>query len=187
MNAFHSSKGAINIIFRQEHPDDYEQTEQLIKEAFKNTPVRSGSEHRMVRKLRKEATFKPAYSRVALKNNEVIGHVIVSEVHIINGPMKTPILNLGLVTVSPHEQRQGIGKQLIHHVLSIARNEGHEAIIVFGHPTYYPKIGFKRASTWGIELPFEAPDDCFFALELVPHALRETTGIVEYSPAFFGE
>lgn len=177
----------MNIIFRQEHPGDYEQTEGMIKEAFKNIPVRSGSEHEMVRKLRNESTFNPKYSRVALKNNEVIGHVIVSKVHIINGTMKAPILNLGLVSVSPHKQRQGIGKRLINHVLSIARDEGNEAIIVLGHPTYYPQFGFKRASNWGITLPFEAPDEAFFALELVPSSLKETEGIVEYSPAFFGE
>lgn len=187
VNLFIKGRGMVDIIFRQERLEDYSQTERVVKDAFITTPVRSGSEYKMVKKLRTESMFNPKLSRVAIKDNEVIGHVILSKVHIINGPTKTPILSLGLVSITPSKQRQGIGTDLINNVLSIARDEGEKAVIVLGHPTYYAKLGFKRASNWGIKLPFEAPDEAFFALELMPHSLRGISGVVEYPPAFFGK
>lgn len=177
----------MGITFREEGSRDSEQIEKVIKEAFKAIPVRSGSEYEMVKKLRKESTFNPKYARVAISENKIIGYVIFSKVHIINGPLKTPILNLAVISITPSKQRQGIGEDLIRNALSIARKEGEEAIIVLGHPTYYPRFGFKPASTWGIKLPFEAPDESFFALELVPDSLEGVSGVVEYTPAFFGQ
>lgn len=176
----------MSITFRQECVDDYEQIERVIKEAFKTTPVRSGSEGRMVRKLRKESIFNPKYARVAIQNNEVVGHVILSKVNVINEFVNKSIVSIGLVSVTPNKQRQGIGKALIDHVLLIAKDEGEEAVIVLGHPSYYSKLNFKRASTMGLTLPFEAPEEAFFALELIADGLKDTSGIVEYSPAFYG-
>lgn len=177
----------MKIELREEKVTDYRQTERVIKEAFKAIPVRSGSEHVMVKKIRDEPAFNPKFARVAIEDNQVIGHVILSKVHIINGPVNIPILSLNLVSVTPSKQRQGIGKALINNVLSIAKDEGEKAVIVLGHPTYYPKLGFKRATTWGINLPFDAPDEAFFALELIPDSLQGTSGIIEYPPAFYGE
>lgn len=175
----------MTVIFRQEQPSDYEQTERIIKEAFKSIPVRSGSEHEMVKRLRGESTFNPIFSQVAILDHEVIGHIILSKVYVNNDRIKTPILNLQLVSVIPHKQRQGIGKALIKRIISIARDSGNEAIIVLGHPTYYHKIGFKRASTFGLRLPFEVPDESFFALELKPHSLADTSGTIEYQLPFW--
>jgi predicted N-acetyltransferase YhbS len=39
-------------------------------------------------------------------------------------------------------------------------------VIVLGHDTYYPRFGFKPASTWGIRPPFDAFDSVFMVMEL---------------------
>ena len=54
-----------------------------------------------------------------------------------------------------------------------------------GHPAYYRKNGFEKASLWGITAPFEVPDEAFMALQLREGALEKVSGVVEYSSAFF--
>ena len=53
-----------------------------------------------------------------------------------------------------------------------------------GHSEYYPKFGFKQASNWGIQAPFDVPDELLMAIELKKNALDEASGIIQYSSAF---
>jgi putative acetyltransferase len=53
-----------------------------------------------------------------------------------------------------------------------------------GHPEYYPRFGFTRASGFGITCEFEVPDDVFMALELTPRVLNGRAGRVFYHEAF---
>ena len=57
---------------------------------------------------------------------------------------------------------------------------------VVGHADYYPRFGFRPASTWGIRPPFEAPDEVFMALELEGGALRNCEGEFRYPREFEG-
>jgi putative acetyltransferase len=55
---------------------------------------------------------------------------------------------------------------------------------VLGHPTYYPRFGFRRASTLGLQAPNpEWPDEAFMAAPLGAYdpSLR---GRVTFAPAF---
>lgn len=65
-----------------------------------------------------------------------------------------------------------------------ARSLGHKSIVLLGHPSYYPRFGYQRASTWNITAPFDVPDEAFMAVELVPHGLKGVSGVVEYSKPF---
>lgn len=66
-----------------------------------------------------------------------------------------------------------------------AKELGYNSVVVLGHPDYYPKFGFKKASLWGIKAPFEVPDNVFMALELRENALNRVSGVVEYPSIFF--
>ncbi len=57
-------------------------------------------------------------------------------------------------------------------------------MIVLGHPSYYPKFGFQKASKWNIRAPFDIADELFMALELKDNALKNVAGVVRYSEAF---
>ncbi len=94
-------------------------------------------------------------------------------------------LALAPVSVLPEYQNKGIGKDLIHKALEQAKELGHQSIVVLGHPEYYPKFGFEKASQWGIEASFEVPDEAFMAIELYKNSLENVSGIVEYSSVFF--
>ncbi len=82
-------------------------------------------------------------------------------------------------------QRQGIGGEFIGEGIKTCQRLGYYSIIVQEHPEYYPKLGFKQASTWGIKDPFGAPAEAFMALELKKGALERASGVVEYSDEFF--
>jgi putative acetyltransferase len=61
---------------------------------------------------------------------------------------------------------------------------GHDAIVVVGHPEYYPKFGFLPASRYGLRCEYDVPEDVFMVLELRGGALQGTRGLVRYQPEF---
>ncbi|WP_211746259.1 hypothetical protein [Paenibacillus sp. Marseille-Q4541] len=56
---------------------------------------------------------------------------------------------------------------------------------IVGHDKYYPKFGYKKASQYGIEAPFEVSEDNFMAVELIDGGLSDVHGVVEYAREFF--
>ncbi|UTR05976.1 N-acetyltransferase [Alkalihalobacillus sp. LMS6] len=175
----------MTITIRQEIKSDYPITETVIEEAFKNEEQSNHQEHLLVGKIRKSDAFIPQLSLVAVhEDEEIVGHILLSHITIVNGESAVDSLALAPVSVTPSYQNKGIGSQLIHTALQQAKDLGYESVIVLGHDAYYPKFGFKRASTFNIKAPFDVPDEAFMALELTPHALDQVTGVVQYSKPF---
>ena len=67
-------------------------------------------------------------------------------------------------------------------VLDLARDREWQAVVVLGHPDYYPRFGFSAELASGLDSPFDG--DSFMALELVPGALDGEDGLVVYPTAF---
>lgn len=176
----------MKFIIKQEVEANYQYTEEVIRKAFEKAEITDHKEHLLVAKLRTTDAFIPELSLVAVhsETDQIIGHILLTKIHIVNGDQKQPSLALAPVSVLPKFQQQGIGKALIEEAIQVANEAGHESIIVLGHPSYYPKFGFKKASNWHIQAPFEVPDDAFMALELKEHALTDVNGTVLYSKAF---
>jgi putative acetyltransferase len=68
--------------------------------------------------------------------------------------------------------------------LARCRSIGTVAVVVLGHPDYYPRFGFRPASEFGIGSEYDVPTEVFMALELVPDALSGAYGTVGYHQAF---
>jgi putative acetyltransferase len=94
------------------------------------------------------------------------------------------LLALAPVAVRPGWQRQGIGGQLIRTGLESAAALVFRAVVLIGHPTYYPRFGFTPARSFGLECPFPVPDEVFMALPLRPGGLDGVRGTIVYPPAF---
>jgi len=141
-------------------------------------------EHNLVSRIREADVFIPELSLVAI-HKEVVGHILLSKIRIMNDNQFTDSLALAPVSVLPEYQNKGIGKLLIFEALKIAKELGYNSVIVMGHPEYYPKFGFEKASLWGIKAPFEVPEEAFMALELRGNALDKVSGVVEYPSVFF--
>lgn len=174
----------MNIIIRQETEKDYKLSETVVEKAFKNAEHTDHKEHLLVAKLRKSDAFIPELSLVAELDGEIVGHIILTKLLIENEGSKYDSLALAPVSVVPEHQNKGIGSELISESLKIAKELGFKSVIVLGHDKYYPRFGFKPASTWGIKAPFDVPDEAFMALELEDGSLEDISGTVVYSKEF---
>jgi len=175
----------MNITIRQEREKDHETVEKLIAAAFKEVEYSDQSEHFLVRKLRKSEAFIPELSLIAIFNEEIVGHILLTKISIENDEDSFESLALAPVSVLPEFQKKGIGGKLIQAGHRIARSFGFKSVILIGHATYYPRFGYKKASTFGIQLAFEVPDENCMAIELAENGLVKVNGTVRYPRAFF--
>ncbi|MCI0765258.1 N-acetyltransferase [Bacillus sp. TL12] len=173
----------MTIIVRQEREEDYKKTEEVVQQAFLDEEFSDQTEHKLVHRIRKSNAFIPELSLVAV-DKEVVGHILLSKIKIVDGSATVDSLALAPVSVAPGYQKKGIGSLLISSVLRKAKELGYHSVIVLGHKDYYPKFGFKPASLWHIRAPFDVPDEVFMAMELKENALQNVQGIVQYSEAF---
>lgn len=122
-------------------------------------------------------------SLVAVEDGVVIGHIMFSPVS-LSGNSDLKLMGLGPMAVVPAHQRQGVGTALVRAGLDQCKRSDVSAVVVVGHPEYYPHFGFLPASRFGISSEFDVPDDVFMALELHPKALQCSSGQVKYHPLF---
>lgn len=76
------------------------------------------------------------------------------------------IYALAPMSVAPKYQHQGIGSKLIEAIIKEAKKNNIDAIFVLGHPSYYPKFGFKPATEYQIKCEYDVPADVFMVLDL---------------------
>ncbi|MED3125573.1 GNAT family N-acetyltransferase [Bacillus wiedmannii] len=171
------------VTIRQEQKNDYRKTEEVVQQAFLNEEFSDKKEHELVKRIRKCDAFIPELSIVAV-DEEIIGHILLSKIQIEQGATSVESLALAPVSVARGHQKKGIGGKLIGAALEKAKELGYGSVVVLGHPEYYPKFGFKKASEWNIKAPFEVPEEVFMVVELRENALEGVEGVVQYSSAF---
>ncbi len=174
----------MEIIIRQEKPEDHEAVFNLTKETFLNE---SNSDHReqfLVKRIRNSRNFIPGLSMVAEVRGQIVGYVLLSEITIQNDKNNFPALALAPVAVMPKFQQKGIGSTLLRTVHKKAKKLGYQLVIVLGHEEYYPRFGYEPAINFDIQAPFEVPAKNFMLKELVPDAAKHICGIVVYPEEF---
>ncbi|QKW07224.1 N-acetyltransferase [Streptomyces sp. NA04227] len=96
------------------------------------------------------------------ENGRPVGYALLTRCHIGS----TPALCLGPCAVLPEYQRTGAGSAAVRAALAAATEQGERYVVVLGHPPYYPRFGFTRASRYGIGLTIDVPDEALMALAL---------------------
>jgi putative acetyltransferase len=164
------------ILIREESSEDREAIFRLNEAAFP-----SPAEAQLVDELRAQAD--PVLSLVACAGELVVGHILFSPVTLPTHP-EVQLLGLAPMAVIPDRQNTGIGRRLVRAGLERCRRLNAVAIVVLGHPNFYPRFGFVPASRFAIDSDYDVPDEAFMAHELVPGALQDVSGRVCYHPAF---
>jgi len=149
----------------------------VVQEAFGRS-----DEADLIDKLRANGKFE--LSLVAGLDGQVVGHILFTEVAIEDAEPWPRALGLAPLAVLSEFQRKGVGSALMRRSLERCRDLGHDAIVVLGHPEYYPKFGFLPANRYRLRCEYEVPEDVFMALELRAGALQGIRGLVRYQPEF---
>lgn len=166
-----------DIIIRLENESDYEQTEELTREAFWNIYNPGCNEHFILHELRSRDTYLPELHYVAEYKGKVIGSIVYCKGKIVDELLGVhEVIGFGPISVLPEYQRDGIGSMLINHTINKAREMGFVAILICGNPEYYHRFGFISASEYGITMSDGSSFDAFMALELEEGALRKISG-----------
>ncbi|MFI9174773.1 GNAT family N-acetyltransferase [Streptomyces lincolnensis] len=134
----------------------------------------------LVDALRTDAAWIDGLSVVAGdRDGRLVGHALLTRCHIGD----TPALCLGPVAVLPAHQKTGAGAAAIRAALEAAKDQGEQFVTVLGHPAYYPRFGFTRASAHGITIALDVPDEALMALSLDPDQPLPS-GTIHYTPPF---
>jgi putative acetyltransferase len=164
------------VQIRPEQPADIAGVRAVNQAAFPTS-----AEADLVDALREQAA--PIVSLVADDDDAIVGHILFSPVSLLGHPELT-IMGLAPMAVLPERQRRGVGSALVRTGLERCTQLGCQAVIVLGHPTYYPRFGFQPASRFGIGSEYDVRDEVFMALELEPGILRGKSGTIRYHTAF---
>lgn len=165
------------MLIRGETPADRDAIAAVTEAAFGQA-----QEARMVEAIRASDGFVPELSLVAEEDGRIVGHVMLSYVELEETGRR--LLELGPISVEPERQRHGIGSALVRESLRLAEDRGEPLVLVLGHPSYYPRFGFRPASELGISPPdVSIRDEVFMAIPLRDYdaALR---GRVVFPPAY---
>ena len=164
------------MLIRAEKEDDKVAIKAVNDSAF-GTPAESN----LVVALREHA--QQIISLVAEDGDAIVGHIMFSPVT-LSGHTELKIMGVAPMAVLPEHQRKGVGSELVRTGLEMCKQLGFGAVVVLGHPKYYPRFGFSPSSRFGIGCEYQVPEDVFMVMELRTGYLCDATGTIKYHSAF---
>ena len=163
-----------------EMPSDYRAVEELTREAFWNywePDINLCQEHYLVHLLRDCPALVPELNCVATLAGNIVGHIIYTKSYVLNqAGERIEMLTFGPLSVLPSMQGKGIGRRLVAYTLDKAKTLGYRAVLILGHPNYYPRLGFRPAKQFGISTANGQNFEAFMAYPLYPGALDGVNG-----------
>lgn len=150
---------------------------QTVNESAFDSEVEAG----LVAVLREQA--RPVISLVADDGGTIVGHIMFSPVE-LHGHPGLMLMGLAPMAVVPGHQRKGIGSALVRKGLEECKRLGFYAVVVLGHPDYYPRFGFLPSTQFGIKSEYDVPEDVFMVRELQSGYLGGSNGTIKYHGAF---
>jgi putative acetyltransferase len=165
----------LGVVVRPAEPGDQAAVRHVHRSAFGSTV-----EADLVEALLADPGAAPVESFVAAVDGEVSAHVLLTCARIESQPHLSARL-LAPLAVLPQRQGQGLGTAVTVAALDAARANGVVLVLVLGHPTYYPRFGFRPLLPAGPTPPYPvAPEhaDAWQTLELHPGAVAVPDGPV---------
>ncbi len=162
-------------MIRPAAPDDHAAIRAVVTAAF-TAEFGKADEADLVDALRADGDA--LLELVAEEDGAVVGHILFSPLATDTGARFAALAPL---SVMPGRQKDGLGTWLMETGHELLRASGVEAVIVLGHPDYYPRVGYSAEAAKMVKAPFAGPH--FMALALKPGALDEPVAVT-YARAF---
>ena len=173
-----SRKVGIMILIRKEKTSDRQTIREINEFAFGQ-----GEEADIVDALRQNCD--ELLSLVAVVGGHVVGHILFSPVTIEKSGQEFRGMGLAPMAVLPSHQGGGVGSALVRRGLGLLKEQNYPFVIVMGHPSFYPRFGFEKASVHGIQPQWEGiPDEAFMIAILDPHKMAGVKGVATYRSEF---
>ncbi|MDV3426548.1 MAG: N-acetyltransferase [Bacillota bacterium] len=167
----------MDIKLRREKESDDQEVEKLTRDAFWNVHVPGCSEHYLAHIMRESKDFVKELDYVACWNDKILGNIMYTKAVVLGDDgVKHPVLCFGPISVLPEFQDRGIGTRLIEHTKEMAKEIGYKAILIFGDPEYYKRVGFTGAESFEIGTAWDTYAVPLLACELIPGALEDCKG-----------
>ncbi len=113
----------MEVTIRKSLPRDFETISHVVEQAFRDVEMSDQNEHILVGRLRVSDAYVPELSIVAEnKSGQIVGHILVTKIRIVEGKNSEGSLALAPVSVLPIFQNQGIGSRLIKAALEKREN-----------------------------------------------------------------
>jgi len=162
---------------RKEIDSDKEHIWKVNAEAFETE-----AEANLVNALRDSGIL--FISLIAEEDDEIVGHILFTPVELLDDDSGLKLMGLAPMAVLTKLQKKGIGSQLVETGIKHCSSQDYDAVVVLGHPEYYPKFGFVPSVRYGIKSEYDVPDEAFMVLELKENSLKDKKGIIKYHAAF---
>ena len=180
-----SGFGHVNLVIRNEIESEWRLVEEITREAFWNRYRPGADEHFILKNLRMHEDFIKELDFVAEIDGKIVGNIVYTKSFIERSDgSKCTVISLGPISVLPSHQKLGIGRRLIEHSTKVAADLGYKAVINFGDPRYYGRLGFRCAEKYDITTKRGKFQVTLMALVLVPGALDDAAGKFIESTAF---
>ena len=161
--------------------DEFTAVRQLSIAAFDGDP-RIGP---LLDILRTSWSWDDALSFVAVRDGSIVGHVLYSHAFLDAPTRLVDVLVLSPIGVRPDLQNQGIGSRLITESLAALRARREPLVFLEGHPSYYPRFGFRPAASLGYLAPSVRIPPSAFMVYPLPAYEPWMTGALIYPDAFW--
>lgn len=169
---------------RLEEVKDYQQVENLTRQAFWNIHGPGCDEHYLVHVLRDSPAFISDLDFVLEVDKQIIGHIIYTKAVIRGDYHDIPIITFGPVSIAPGYQGQGYGSILIKHSLERAKQLGYSIVAIYGDPDYYNRFGFEAGENYDIYTSDGYYNPALQVLALTESALDNVSGSFIEDKAF---
>lgn len=174
----------MQVTIRRTREDEFFETEGLTREAFWDQFRAGCDEHLCLFQLRAAKEYVPELDLVAEVDGKAVAHIIYTTSYVQDGGKRHELLTFGPISVLPDYQKQGYGGALLRESIRRARALGYKAIMIYGHPTYYPRFGFENAEKYGITTPEGKNFDAFMILPLDAEAVAGIHGAFHLSKGY---
>lgn len=161
---------------RESNNLDHDAIYRLHLDAF--GPPEGASVAQLATDLLQDKSAQPLISLVAEENDQLVGHIIFSAVHIEGQEQKPGAYILAPLAVIKDYQRKGIGTLLIRRGLELLKARSASLVFVLGDPNYYVRSGFRLSER--LKPPYElAYPEAWMVQALTPGILENATGTIK--------